>query len=137
MAEAITITIKNLPQIRSAFNRAPKKMVKELNDAIAKTIYAVKSNEVLEYKSLGIRVITRGLITSINRGQYQRNLYGEVGPNVQGSPGVPYAGYVHSGTRFMRARPYLAYAVRDTEKDINKFFTEAVDNVLSDIGKSI
>lgn len=133
----VNITIKNLPEIKSAFRKSPKLMVKYLDRAIAKSLLTVKRHEALEYRSLGIRVITGGLIDSIQRGTYQRSLYGEVGPNVMGSPGVDYAGYVHDGTRYMRSRPYLLEAVGDSQKDINEFFTDAVDNVLSDIARSV
>lgn len=133
----VSITIKNLPQIKAAFHKSPTLMVKYLDKAIAKSLLTVKRQESLEYRTLGINVITGGLIDSIQRGTYQKSLYGEVGPNVTGSPGVDYAGYVHDGTRYMRSRPYLLEAVKDSRKDIEEFFTDAVDNVLSDIAGSI
>lgn len=133
----ISIKITNLPQIRSAFNRAPFSMTRELNTAIKKTLLNIQGKEVLQYQTLGIRVITGGLIQSIRRGYYQSNLRGEVGPNVTGSPGVEYAVYVHSGTKFMRARPFLLNAVEDTKESTQKFFTDAVNNVLSEIGRLV
>lgn len=133
----ISITIKNLPEIKRAFGLAPALMVKELNKGIGETTIMIQGLEKLHYKALGIRVITHGLIDSITRGRYQRNLYGEVGPNVTGSPGVNYALYVHSGTRFMTGRPFLENAVNDSEQEVDKIFTKAVDNVLSDIGKMV
>lgn len=135
MAE-INITIKNLPQIRAAFRKAPSLMTTELNKAIRKTVIEVQRKSFVEYKSLGIRVITRGLWRSMQSGTHFGNLRGEVGPNVTDSPGVSYAGYVHSGTRYMRARPFLLNAVNRSDKDIDKYFTEAVDNVLNQIGRA-
>lgn len=133
----IKITIKNLPQIKAAFGKAPRLMTQELNKAIAKTVYSIQNKEGHEYKALGIRRITGGLINSIVRGSYLTNLRGEVGPNVTGSPGVDYALYVHSGTRFMRARPFLLNAVNQSEGEIDKFFQEAVQSVLDDIGRGV
>lgn len=133
--QTIDIRITNLPEIRAAFSRAPALMVRELNTAIKQTLLTIQGKEVLEYRSLGIRVITGGLINSIRRGIYQTNLRGEVGPNVTGSPGVNYAIYVHSGTRYMAARPFLLNAVGDSKTDTELFFTKAVDRVLSQIGK--
>lgn len=133
----IAITITNLPQIRNAFKIAPVQMVKELDLAIGKTILDIGAEEVREYSSLGIGVITRGLINSVTRGRYQRSLYGEVGPNVTGSPGVNYAVYVHRGTRFMTARPFLANAVKDAELRVDGYFHAAVQNVLDDIGRKV
>lgn len=132
----ISIKITNLPQIRAAFAKAPGLMVEELNKAIAKTLLSIKAKEVLEYRTLGIRVITGGLITSIQRGYYQRNLYGEVGPNVTGSPGVDYAIYVHSGTRYMKARPFLLNAVGDSRNETTRYFVNSVNTVLDKIARA-
>lgn len=132
---SLNVEIKNLPQIRAAFTKAPGLMVKGLNAAIAKAVFKIKINEVNEYRGLGIRVITGGLIGSIQRGQYFSNLRGEVGPNVTGSEGVKYAGFVHWGTRFMNARPFLLNAVQDSQRDVNKYFQEAVQDVLDTIAK--
>lgn len=112
-------------------------MVQELNTAIKETLLNIKGKEILEYRSLGIRVITGGLITSIQRGLYQTNLKGEVGPNVTGSPGVNYALYVHSGTRYMNARPFLLNAVKSTQSSTDKFFINAVQRVLNQIGDKV
>lgn len=133
----IEIKIKNLPQIRAAFNKAPTLMRRNLNTAIKKTVINIQGKESLEYKSLGIRVISGGLINSIRRGVWYGDLKAEVGPNVTGSPGVGYAGYVHSGTRFMRGRPFLLQAVDNSQGDTDRFMTEAVDNTLKEIGRMI
>ena len=36
----------------------------------------------------------------------------------------------------MRARPFLYNSVNASQKDVDKFFTEAVENVLNNIEKS-
>lgn len=130
----IAIRITNLPQISAAFKEAPRQMRRELNLAIRKTILNIQAKEVQEYRDLGIQVVTSGLIGSIQRGTYFADLQGEVGPNVTNSPGVNYAVYVHSGTRYMNRRPFLLNAVNDSHDDTDKYFTEAVNNVLDRIG---
>jgi HK97 gp10 family phage protein len=131
----INITIKNMPQIVNAFNQAPKLMVANLNKAITKTVFTVLGKESVQYNSLGIRVISGGLINSIRRGHYVSSLYGEVGPNVQGSEGVDYASYVHDGTRYMRGRPFLLNAVNSSQKEVDEYFTDAVDKTLNTIAR--
>lgn len=133
----IQIRITNLPEIKAAFNKAPSLITKELNDAIKKTVLNIQGKESLQYRDLGIKVITGGLINSIRRGLYFSNLKGEVGPNVTGSPGVDYAIYVHSGTRYMNARPFLLNAVNDANKDTDGYFTKAVQNTLDSIARSV
>lgn len=132
----VDIQITNLPQIKRAFNKSPTVMSQELNLAIKKVALTIQGKESLEYRSLGIRVITSGLINSIRRGLYFSNLKGEVGPNVTGSPGVSYAVYVHSGTRYMRARPFLLNAVNESQLLTDKYFKDAVQNTLDKIGSA-
>lgn len=133
----INVTITNLPQIKAAFSKAPAQMTKELNLAIRKAVLKIQGQESLDYRSLGIRVITGGLINSIRRGTYFSNLRGEVGPNVTGSQGVGYAIYVHEGTKYMRSRPFLYNAVQDSRNYTEEVFKRAVQNVLDDIGRSV
>lgn len=146
--QPINIQIINLPQIRSAFKKSPELMVGELNKAIFKVLQNIRGKEILEYRSLGIGTPTTSLINSISQGIYQANLKGEVGPNVTGHPGMDkmkkpwhgithYAFFVHGGTKYMSARPFLFNAVTTGQRDTDAFFIKAVDNVLSAIGKSI
>lgn len=133
----IAIKITNLPQIRAAFSKAPNSMTEELNIAIKKTLLTIQAGESLEYRDLGIHVITGGLINSIRRGIYFGNLRGEVGPNVTGSPGVDYAGYVHDGTSRMKKRPFLLNSVDKSKNNTETFFINAVQNVLNKIAGSV
>lgn len=132
----IDIQINNLPQIQAAFRQAPTLMRRNLNTAIKKVTIGIQGEESLEYKRYGIHVITGGLINSIRRGLWLGDLKAEAGPNVQGSPGVGYAGYVHDGTRFMSARPWLLQSVQNKQGDTDKYFVEAVDQTLNEIGKA-
>lgn len=133
----IDITITNLPQIRAAFKQAPTLMRRNVNTAIRKTVINIQGKESTEYKALGIRVISGGLINSIRRGVWYGDLQAEVGPNVKGSPGVDYAGYVHEGTRFMKSRPYLLQAVGVAQHETDEFFVAAVEKTLSEIGAMV
>lgn len=58
-------------------------------------------------------------------------LRGEVGTNTN------YDRFVHEGTRYMKARPYLKMAVDDSNSEVNELFTRAAQEVLNDIGKSV
>lgn len=133
----IAIKITNLPEIKRAFDKAPRLMKTNLNIAIRKTIFNIQGMEFQQYSSLGIGIRTHGLIDSIRRGAFQGELRGEVGPNVTGSPGVNYAVFVHDGTRYMRTRPFLRNAVEETNLMTQRFFTDAVDNTLGAIGRMV
>lgn len=120
----IQIQITNLPQIKSAFNLAPSLMVKELNLAIRKTVLNVQAQSMRNTPVLTgrLRASTRSLFG---------NLRGEVGTNTN------YDIFVHEGTRYMKARPYLKDAVESTNDTTERIFTQAVQNVLDDIGRKV
>lgn len=122
MAEAIKITITNLPQIKAAFNKAPTLMAKNLNIAIQKSIFLIKG------KSQQNTPVLTGRLRASTYTMFG-NLKGEVGTNTN------YDIFVHEGTRFMQARPYLRTAVESSNSDVDRYFTEAVDKTLNEIGK--
>lgn len=124
MADAISIRITNLPQIRAAFSIAPKDMVKELNRAIQKSVIGIGTDS-----RRGTPVDTGRLRAST----YERfsNLKGEVGTNTD------YDIFVHEGTRYMRGRPYLRKAVDSNQAETERNFTVAVQNVLDKIGDNV
>jgi HK97 gp10 family phage protein len=123
MADAIKITIKNLPQIKAAFSKAPGLMSKELNMAIKKSVFHIQAKSMINTPVLTSR------LRSSHRSKFE-NLKGEVSTN------TIYDIFVHNGTRFMKARPFMLQAVESSDAEVNRFFTQAVDSVLNDIGKA-
>ena len=123
MANDIAITITNLPQIRAAFKSAPGLMTKYLNQAIKKSLFTI------EAKSKANTPVDTGRLRSSTLSRFS-HLKGEVGTHTD------YDIFIHNGTRFINARPYLYNAVQASENNVDSFFKDAVDNVLSDIGKA-
>lgn len=119
----IKITIKNLAQIKKAFKQSPIIMTKNLNIAIRKSV------TVIERDSKKNTPVLTGRLRSSHRQSFS-NLRGEVGTNVD------YDVFVHDGTKFMKARPFLYNAVVQNERDIDRFFTEAVQKTLETIGSN-
>lgn len=124
MAEPISIRITNLPQIRAAFSKAPKEMVKELNKAIQKTVLSIGRD------SRRSTPVDTGRLRASTYEKFS-NLKGEVGTNTS------YDIFVHEGTRYMRGRPYLRKAVESNEGVTEKSFVDAVQNVLDKIGSEV
>ena len=118
----INIQIKNIKQIRAAFNAAPGLMTRELNTAIRKVTLNIQG------KSMRNTPVLTGRLRASSYSTFG-NLRGEVGTNTN------YDIFVHDGTRYMKPRPYLKTAVEDSEHDTDRFFTEAVDNTLNKIGR--
>lgn len=118
----IKITITNIQQIKAAFDIAPVEMTRELNKAIQQSIFSITRDSKIN--------------TPVDTGRLRAShqtlfglLKGEVGTHVN------YDFYVHYGTRYMKARPFLLQAVKSNETKIDKFFTDAVQKVLDEIGR--
>jgi hypothetical protein len=123
MAEAIQIKITNADEIKRAYAKAPAQMTKALSVAIKMAVFLIQGRMTPD-----IPVLTGRLRGSA----YSRfkPLSGEVGTNTN------YDRFVHEGTKFMPARPYLRSAAEDSTDEINELFTRATQDVLNDIGKS-
>jgi len=98
MAEPIAIKITNLPQIKAAFARAPGLMADELNTAIKKSILSIQAD------SMRNTPVLTGRLRASHTSMFQ-NLKGSVYTNTN------YAIYVHDGTKYMKARPFMQKAV--------------------------
>lgn len=124
----VNVRITNLPQIRAAFRRAPGLTTKELNVAIKQSILAIAGtsaeNTPVDTGRLRASHFDSGA-------QIFRNLYGEVGPKAF------YGIFVHQGTRFMQGRPFLFNSVKSNDAKVQKFFRDAVQRVLDQIGRGI
>lgn len=123
MANEISIKITNLEQIKSAFGRAPALMSRGIGDAIKKTALTVQRKSMIN--------------TPVDTGRLRASTYSKFSPftAVVGT-NTDYDMFVHNGTRFQKAQPYLRDATNDSIFETRKFFTEAVDNVLSQIGRN-
>lgn len=120
----IAIKITNLTQIRSAFNKAPQLMVRELNTAIKKSILVIQAD------SMRNTPVLTGRLRASHTSMFS-NLKGAVSTNTN------YDVFVHEGTRFMKGRPYMRQAVEKNNNQVQDYFTKAVDNVLSQISRDV
>lgn len=120
----IDIKITNLPQIKAAFNKAPAVMRVNLNKAIKKSIFTIQRQSMINTPVL------TGRLRASTASAFS-DLRGEVGTHTN------YDLYVHEGTRYMKARPYLREAVEAENGAVNKYFQEAVQDTLDVIGRTV
>jgi len=66
------------------------------------------------------------------RDTHQTNISGLIGRIY---PTADYAMYVHSGTKFMEARPWLDYAKSSSDSAIKTLYQQFLKNVVSDLAK--
>lgn len=121
---AIKITITNLPQIKAAFHKAPVKMTKALDKAIQRSIFTIERDSKINTP------VDTGRLRASHQTLFSL-LRGEVATNTE------YDVFVHYGTRYMKAQPYLLGAVEKNDQVIQQFFTDAVESVLDDIAREV
>lgn len=118
----VKIKIKNLPQIRSAFMRSPRIMARNLNQAIRNVVVRIEGDS---RRNTPVRT---GFLRASHNSRFG-NLEGVIDVKAD------YAPFVHFGTRFQRAQPFLQRAVDENENYIDKKFKEAVDDTLTWIAR--
>jgi hypothetical protein len=140
---AVQVKIKNLPQIRAAFEKSPRIMTKNLNYRIQRIV------------KLGVMETTKeapikdgGLRGSIIRSGKWGNLKGSFGSDIE------YAAAVHEGHKqevgrfvpainarlvqpFVKGNPFLTRAVDNIQSDVDKEFEKAVQDTLNEIGRMV
>lgn len=120
----IDIRITNLPQIRAAFDKAPLTMSKNLNIAIRKAAISIQG------KSMENTPVDTGRLRASHYTNFG-HLRAEIGTDAD------YSIFVHEGTRFMKARPYLRQAVTTENESVQRAFKEAVDDTLATIARHV
>lgn len=118
----ISIKIENINEIRSAFAKAPALMAKNLDTAIKRSIFKIQGT------SMRNTPIITGTLRASHRTTFSP-LRGEVGPTAY------YGIFVHEGTRFIKANPFLARAVQSENNEVQDNFKRAVQDTLDSIAK--
>lgn len=121
---AIAIKIKNLPQIRAAFLKSPQRMTKNLNMAIRRVGLQIGAD------SRRFTPVDTGRLRASHYENFT-NLKGVIGTDTE------YDVFVHEGTRFMKARPFLQQSVDKNESFTDKEFEHAVQKTLDEIARDI
>jgi HK97 gp10 family phage protein len=120
----MSIKIKNLKKIQYAMMQSPRITAKYMQEAIERSIEQVVDATVpiTPYKTGRLR-------TSIGEGKTFGLLWGKITPKVH------YAIYVHEGTRYMRARPFLKRGAEKAQSQIQKNFEFLLDKALKEIAR--
>lgn len=123
MSVNVNVQIKNIEEIKAAFRLAPALMAKELDKAIAKSIFAIQGTSMIN--------------TPVDTGRLRASHMTMFQP-LRGVLDVTayYGVFVHEGTRYMKPRPFLLNAVTTNEGSVDDNFAKAVDNVLKQLGDS-
>lgn len=120
----VQIKIKNLDAIRAAFSKSPAVMSKNLQRAIIRSVLIIGRQSRINTPT------DTGRLRASTYEKFYTSMKGEVGTRTN------YDSFVHEGTRFMKARPYLRLAVESEQTKVDGEFKTAVQDTLNTIARS-
>ena len=124
----INIEIKNLSQVKAALARSPVVVSKHINNAIGKSIRAVRN------KAIDLVPVDTGYLSgSITRGMSFSYLRGVVQPLAKYAYWVEVLPYRHTRGQ----SHYLQGSVDQTNQEINENFKTGLSDALSEIARSV
>lgn len=118
----VSVKIQNLAEIRRAFGKAPELMTKNLDKAIKASVLLIERQSKIN--------------TPVRTGNLRASHQTMFSP-LKGvlEPMANYAIYVHEGTRYMKARPFLKKAVDSENNQVQDQFKTAVQDTLDEIAR--
>lgn len=137
----IKVEIKNIDEIRAAFRQSPKIMGRNLQRAV--------NASALNIGRAAARITpvdTGRLRASILGGKYRGGSFTRAESGFTSTGGsytatvgtdVSYGVFVHEGTRFMRARPFLRNAVEFEQGFTDAEMEKAVQDTLDEIARRV
>lgn len=118
--------------LKSAIARNPSLVVEEVGKFLSRGIAVynrgiMRSPWTIGSNGGGAPVSTRNLIDKHYKviDKWQAKIYTD----------VPYAKYVHDGTKYMQARPWLDYVKDTSDKEIQALEQQLLDNIVADLAK--
>lgn len=118
----LTIEMQGLDKFLSNLGRYTPIAEKWLNTAIKTSIYDIETK-------------TKP-ITPIDTGRLRSSFVSDFKPLIGTLENIaPYAVYVHEGTRFMEARPFLEEGINIIKEKIEENFKEAVERTMKEISE--
>jgi len=117
----ITIKIKNLDKLIKGLEVSANELKYALSTAVKKSVFLV------ERESKKVTPVDTGRLRASITPNYLKPLEGALGPHTE------YAIFVHEGTRYMKARPFMKKGVEEALPEIEDVFMEEIDKILKKI----
>jgi len=121
----LTAETKGLKKLLAKWNKAPKKIKKLTQDALLKAGY------IVEGASKRLTPVDTGRMRASISVASSLALRAE--PHVVISPHTKYAKFVHDGTRFMTARPFMTRGYENSRAKIKRQMNELQKDILNEL----
>ena len=119
----VRVKIKGLDAVLKNLKNAPNTIQEQGNRAIKKSILLIQASTIPL-----VPVDTSFLVNE--KTVSFRHLAGALKFH------APYAGFVHDGTRYMRARPFLRQGFEKVQAQINNIWKELGENIVNILAKT-
>jgi HK97 gp10 family phage protein len=126
----IDVKITGLERLRRRWNSAPDKVKKMTQDALMKSGYRVEREAKLNVSGRMVNVQTGRLRSSIS---LSSSLALRAEPHVVISPHVFYAKFLHFGTRYIKARPFMTKAYSSVKNQIRRDMQGLLKKVIKEL----
>lgn len=117
-----TINVRGMRGFQRAMKESPRDLKNEIEKAMKKSVFKAEG----EIKPI-TPVDTGRMRASIKH--YLKPLEGEIFPTVD------YAIYVHEGTKYMAARPFMEQGLKYAKPTIENYFKDAIEKTLDKIAR--
>jgi len=119
----MTVEIKGLKEFANVIRKAPVYSVKQLDEAIRKSAVT------------GTRKIKE--TTPVKTGTLKRGIRPQFRPlrAIIATHNAPYGYWVHQGAGGRRPNPFMTRGIKASEADINRYFTQALNNIVKYLAK--
>jgi len=120
----IKIEIKGIDKLNRKFRILPRRLKGGIENAIRKSAFLVEATSK--------ETVSRGPLRAVDTGRMMRSIAPDYVRAFETAiaPHTEYAIYVHEGTRYMRARPFMKVGAEKAEPGIRRFFEEAVKEAI-------
>ena len=123
----VTVEIKGLDKLISKFAKSPRMIARNLNDGIKQGGFYVERQS--KY------AISTGPTKAIDTGMLRRSISTSFKPlSAIIAPHTEYAGFVHEGTRYMHARPFMTRGLDLAKRGLGRIFQKMADNIAKELG---
>lgn len=137
MSKDTVIKIVGLEELERAIKRNPKKAKAEVDKALQR-VMAIYRRHIGQSAPWTVGAASGGVPK--NTGKLRQSHRVEFKPweakmKVGDSTGVPYAVYVHEGTKNMKKRPWLDVMMTKRKKEVSDISVKLLDNIVKDLAR--
>jgi HK97 gp10 family phage protein len=126
----IAVKIEGLSKLQSAIRRSPQTVIDEIGKFLARAGAKYRASILNSPWMVGATGGGSPVATGNLRDTHQTTIEKA---SLVIKPTAPYAEFVHEGTRRMKARPWLAFAVEQNTQEIDRLLQDMMNGIANQV----